>query len=322
MSKRLFLWMTAVMLIGIGMRPPVPWAATVDRIVAVVNGEIITASDLSVAAAQARIGLLGLSSDGTVSRPSPSDRKVLERLIDQKLQLQTAQKKGIVVEPGEVDKAIDDVKQKNGIASNSALEKALKEENSSLGQYREGLKEQIMILKLVNREVKSGVVLSDEEIRAYYERHSDRFVNPTRYHLHEIFIPVAAADAVQTAEQTARNAAEQLRNGAEFQTLVRQYSSGPGVDKNGDLGSLRADQMLPEIRQAIEPLGPGEFSPPVRTASGIHIFRLDEIQPSKPRPIEEVKGEIQELLFQEQSAELYEKWLKDLRAAAQVEIKY
>jgi peptidyl-prolyl cis-trans isomerase SurA len=322
MNKPRFLWMVAVMLIGVGMRPAVTWTATVDRIVAVVNGEIITASDLDTASAQARIGLLGLSSDRTVPRQAPSNREVLERLIDQKLQLQTAQKKGIVVEPGEVEKAIEDVKQKNGIASDSALEKALQEDNSNLGQYKDGLKEQIMILKLVNREVKSGVVLSDEQIRSYYEKHSDRFVNPTRYHLHQIFIPVAAADSVQTAEQTARKAADQLRNGADFQTVVRRYSSGPEVDHNGDLGTMRADHMLPEIRQAIEPLRPGEFSPPVRTAAGIHIFRLDEIQSSKPRPIEEVKGEIQELLFQEQSAELYEKWLKDLRAAAQVEIKY
>lgn len=322
MTKQRLFSVIATLLIGLWIQPTFTAATTVDRIVAIVNGEIIAASDLNSAAAQARIGLLGLSSDGTVSHHSPSDRDVLERLIDQKLQLQTAQKKGIIVEPGEVDKAIEDVKQKNGIASDSALEKALQEENSNLGQYKDGLKEQIMILKLVNREVKSGVVLSDEEIRSYYEKHSDRFITPMRYHLHQIFIPTPEADSVPTAEQTAQNTEEQLKNGADFQTLVRRYSSGPEVDIHGDLGTLRADDMLPEIRQAIEPLKPGEFSPPVRTAAGIHIFRLDEIQSPEPRPIEEVKGEIQELLFQEQSAALYEKWLKDLRAAAQVEIKY
>jgi len=322
MNRRLILALIALTLSGFWIHPPSGRAATVDRIVAVVNGEIITFSDLQSASAQARMGLLSLSADGTISHPPSSEHEILEQLINQKLQLQLARKKGIFVGPEEVDRAVADVKQKNGMATDSALQKALQEEHADLDQYKSGLKDQITILKLVNREVKSGVVLSEEELRSYYEEHPERFLTPMQYRLHQIFISIPDPGSAQTAEQTARNVADQLKTGADFQTLLKRYSSGPEGKGNGDLGLLRADQMLPEIRRAIEPLKPGEFSGPVKTAAGLHIFRLDEIQPPKPRAFEEVKSEIQERLFQEQSADLYEKWLKDLRSSAQVDIKF
>jgi len=321
MNNRLRRIAILVLLFTGGVQPSYSNAATVDRIAAIVNGEIITTSDLQSAAARARLGLLTLAPDGTASRGTVSEQEVLEQLIDQKLQLQLARKKGITVEPDEIEKAVEDVKQKNGLATDTALQKVLQEEHSSLDQYKSGLKDQILILKLVNREVRSGVILSDQDIRAYYEEHPERFRTPAQYHLHQIFIPLSKSDP-SAFDQTVRNAADQLKSGADFQTLVKQYSEGSGSNSDGDLGNLKADQMLPEVRQAIERLKPGEVSEPIKTALGAHIFRLDEILPPKARPIEEVKPEIQELLFQERSAEMYEKWLKDLRASAQVDVKY
>ncbi|MEK6684122.1 MAG: peptidyl-prolyl cis-trans isomerase [Nitrospirota bacterium] len=322
MTKRLAFTALVMLLPTLWIQPPTGGAATLDRIVAVVNGEIITFSDLQSAAAQARLGLLSLSSDGMISHLPSSAPEILEPLINQRLQLQMARKRGITVGPEEVEKAVEDVKQKNGMATDAALKKALQETQADLDQYKNGLKDQIMILKLVNREVKSGVVLSEEEMRSYYEEQADRFLTPMQYRLRQIFIPIPGPGPAKTEEQTARSVADQLKSGADFQAMVKRYSGGPEANNNGDLGTVRADHMLPEIRQAIEPLKPGEFSGPVKTAAGIHIFRLDEIQPPKPRAFEEVKGEIREQLFFERSAELYEKWLKDLRARAQVEIKF
>ncbi|HTN42413.1 MAG TPA: peptidyl-prolyl cis-trans isomerase [Nitrospiria bacterium] len=322
MTKRLRHLIVCFFFLAAGVQPSFGTTAPVDRIAAIVNGEIITASDLQSAAARARLGLLALTPDGTPSRTPPSEQQLLGQLIEQKLQLQLAQKRGITVEPEEIQKAVDDVKQKNGMPNDAALQKALEEEHSSLEQYKKGLQDQIMILKLVNREVKSGVLLSDQDIRAYYEEHPGLFRTPMEYHLHQIFIPVSKFDTSSTFDQTVRNVADQLKSGADFQALVQQYSEGPDRNANGDLGNLKAEQMLPEMRQAIEHLKPGEVSEPVKTATGAHIFRLDEIIPPQTRPIAEVKPEIQERLYQERSAELYEKWLNDLRASAQVEIKY
>ncbi|MBI3609075.1 MAG: peptidyl-prolyl cis-trans isomerase [Nitrospirae bacterium] len=319
MSKRLPLAVIAMLLPALWIQPPTGEASTVDRIVAVVNGEIITSSDLQSAAAHA--DLTGAPM-GKLPRKPLSERETLEQLIDKKLQLQTARKKGITVEPDEIEKALDDVKQRNGLATDAALQKALEEERTTPDRYRETLQDQIMILKLINREVKSSIVLSEDDIRSYYEDSADRFQTPVLYHLRQIFLPATGPESAAVADRAARRLADQLKSGAEFQALVKQSSSGPEVKDGGDLGLLRKDQMLPEIRQAIERLSPGEFSEPVKTPAGIHLFRLDEIKPSRRRPMEEVRAEIQDRLFQERSAELYEKWLSGLRATAQVEIKF
>lgn len=324
MDKRQSVIPIAALFLTALTHPMMTHAATIDRIVAVVNGEIITSSELQWAVNQAKLGLLTPIPDPhqDISQEGPSDREALRQLIDKKLQLQWARKRGITVGPEEVERALEDVKQRNGILSDTALQTTLKKEHLNLDQYREELKDQMMILKLVNREVKAGVVLSNEEVRSYYQEQSNRFLSPPEYHLHQIFLPIPKPQVAQTVYQTAKVLVARLKSGADFQAIVQEYSDGPDAKNGGDLGHLRKDQLLPEIQRAIEHLEPGGISEPVRTPAGIHIFRLDELKRAHPRPFEEVKDEIQVLLFQERSVELYEQWLKDLRATAQVEIKF
>lgn len=296
--------------------------ATVDQIIAVVNGEIITSSDLRSAAQQAKMGLLGPLPDLKVPYADQGEGGILAQLIDTKLQMQLARKRGITVGSDEIQRALDDVKQKNGIPSDAALDSLLREDRFDLASYKEVLRDQITILKLINREVRAGVVLSDEEVRTYYQEQLDRRVAPKEYHLRQILLPVPSPDRADTVQQAAEAVISQLRSGADFPDMARRYSSGPESKLGGDLGNLSIDQMRPEVREAIEPLQPGEISGPVRTSAGYHIFRLEELRPSQPRPFDEIKGEMQAALFRERAAELYEKWLKDLRSAAQVEIKF
>ena len=289
----------------------------VDRIIAVVNGEIITASELDAAAAHSKLGLFSLSPD----LEADSVQSVLEQLILQKIQIQLARRQGISTDSEELNRALEDVKRKTGTATDRALEEALQKEHLTLDRYRELLRDQIAILKLINREVKAGVVLGEEEIKAYYERHPDRFLTPVEYHLRQIFLPFAPPNTPEAVQARAQELERRLQEGADFQTLLQQTAVS-NAQKSGDLGFMKPEHMLPEIRQAVLPLKTGEFSAPVRTESGIHIFRVEEVRASRPLPLESVRSEIQAILYQERSEELYERWLKDLRSSAQVEIKY
>ena len=295
-------------------------AAGVDRIVAIVNGEIITGSELQAAVEQSGLGLFDLSPD--LGSDSGAGRNVLEQLILQKIQLQLARKQSISTNPEEVLRALEDVKRKNGLATDSALEKSLQKENLTLDRYRELLRDQITILKLINREVKAGVVLGEVEINAYYVRHADRYLTPTEYHLRQIFLPFAPPNTPDVVQARAHELERRLQEGADFQALLQQHSATPDTQKGGDLGYMKAEHMLPEIRQAVLSLKPGEISGPVRTETGIHIFRVEEIRPSQPLPLDKVRGDIQSILYQERSEELYERWLKELRNTAQVDIKF
>ncbi|HSG04976.1 MAG TPA: SurA N-terminal domain-containing protein, partial [Nitrospiria bacterium] len=132
--------------------PAATMGRTVDRIIAIVNGEALTYSELDMAVRQARIGLLGFSPDESDLEGELFERNVLSRLIDQTIQLQMARKGGISVEPREIDLALEDVMKNNGMTSNDQLKAAIGKEGLTLDQYRESLREQISIIKLMNRE--------------------------------------------------------------------------------------------------------------------------------------------------------------------------
>lgn len=321
MDRKRFFSLTVALWLAVSFGPLDVLADRIDRIVAVVNGEIITSSELQKAIDRTRPELSGPAGPG-LGRTDPTDPNVLGRLIDQKLQLQLARKRGITVEPDEIRMAIADVKRRNQIPSDAALDRVLENENSSLLQYTKEVQDQIMILKIINREVKASVVLSDADIRSYYREHPDRFMSPERFHLRQIILPVPRPEMTETVYQTALGVVAQLEGGAHFDGMVEKYSAETGVSDSGDLGRIRKDHMLPEIRTAVEDLRPGEVSRPVKTSAGVHIFRLEEVTPAQPRALDEVENEIRSILFQERVADLYEKWLKDLRATAQVEIKF
>ena len=297
-------------------------ARTIDRIVAVVNGEIITDSELQEAIRQSGLGLLGPALDQDIPQEDLLERNILGQMINKRIQLQLAQKMGITVTSEEIQRAIEDIKRRNGIRSDRALEAILEKELSNLEEYMELLEDQIRILKLINREVKSAIVFGDKEIRSYYDKHSDRYQTPPAYHLRQIILPVTKNQDPETVMQAGRDLIVRIKNGDDFQSLAKKVSSGANAKRGGDLGHILKGQIRPEILRAVEHLAPGEISEPVQTATGVHIFQLADLKASHGRPLEEVREDILTVLFRERSRQFYTQWVKDLRATSQVEIKF
>jgi len=304
-------------------------AVVLDRIVAIVNGEVITFSELKEAMTRMQLGLPDLGTAVNTKAeslrspvPHPPEREALNRLIERKLQLQLAQRRGITVESEEVEEALEEIKKRNGISTDEALEKALLADRSNLDQYKSDLREQLLILKLANREVKSGILLNEEELREYYQNYLDRYSLPDEIHLRQILLRIPQPELKEVVWQKAQEMVAQLRAGTDFKSLARQESSGPEAKEEGDLGFVKKGQVLPLVEQAISGLAPSEVSDPVITSAGVHIFYVEEVKTGQIRPFEEVKQQIRESLFQERSAKSYSEWLQNLRDAAQVEIRF
>lgn len=308
-----FILLTGLVLPGVSM------GRTLDRIIAVVNGEALTYSELSRAVSQARIGLLGFSPEETEMEGELFERNVLSRLIDQTIQLQMARRAGISVKAREVDMALEDVKKSNRLTTNDQLKLVLMEEGLTLEEYRESLREQISIIKLMNREVRSGVVLGQREIKNYYEDHKNKFKLSESYHLRQILFP---PDSYEDPAVTAAEAHSKLDSGTPFDEVVKDYSKGPNAASGGDLGSIEKDLLQPQVRKAVENLNPGEFSETIKTTAGYHIFLLEGYSGSEPAPFDTVKDQVRNLLYRERTQTLYEAWLKNIRAISQVEVKY
>jgi peptidyl-prolyl cis-trans isomerase SurA len=297
----------------------------IDRIVAVVNGEVITLSEMDEAKARNRLHLdipdpVRVSS--TDSDPAPTDREILNRLIDQKLQVQMARKNGIEVEPSEVDKLLAEIRNNGRYYTETDLQEALGREQLSLDRYRKDVENEIMILKLANREIKSGIFIDQKELRVYYDDHQDRFRMPDSVHLRQILLRVQNEEQEPEVMEKARQLVARIRAGEDFQMLAKGFSEGPDAKDGGDLGFLEKDHLLPAVSQALNGLEAGGLTDPVRTAVGVQIFRVEELTEGKFKPFESVEDEIRDTLYQEQALRRYEAWLQTIRNSAQVEIKF
>ncbi len=293
-------------------------AAPMDRIVAIVNGRVITRSELDEAIAKRRANLFEVGDGGPVAAAAGEvEKQALNDLIDRRIQLQLAEKRGLSVDPDELERAEKDIRSRNGIPSEEALAALLKQQGLSLKQYREDLRQQILTIKLANRDVKSGIILSTEEMRAFYRDHPDRFALPDEVHLTQVLFPAARPAEFAAARTAATTIAARARAGAALEELARQGAS----PMPSDLGFVKKGHMLSYVEAAVTGLKPGQISEPVQTPAGVQLFRLESLRTGQVRPYDEVESEIREALYQERSRALFGAWLRDLRDKAQVEVK-
>ena len=298
----------------------------VDRIVAVVNGEIIALSEVqeSIKRMQLQPDLptgLSKNSGGGKATTVSLERETLNNLIERKVQLQMAHKKGITVDPKEVDQLLRDTRNQKGLHSDSAFQKALAKENLTLESYKKDLEIEIMILKLINREIKSGILLDEKEVQDYYNNHMEEYMLPDEFHLRQFRFTIPRPELRETVLKEARLLVEKIRAGADFNQISMKDLPTAKGGSSSDLGFLEKGQMRPEVEEAVHGLSPGEVSNPVETPSGIHIFFLEEVKTLQFRSYGEMKTLIRDKIFEEKAAQRYKKWLQDIRNMAQVEIK-
>jgi peptidyl-prolyl cis-trans isomerase SurA len=297
----------------------------IDRVLAVVNGEVITLSELNEAKARFRLHLEipdPIRMNSTDSDPVPGDRELLNRLIEQKLQLQLARKNGIQAETSEVDGLLEEIRRNGRYYTEGDLREALRKEQISVDRYRKNIENDIVILKLANREIKSGIFIDQEELKSYYEKNSDRFRLPDKVRLRQILLLVPSPDREQEIQEKAGEFAARIRNGADFQSLAETYSQGPNAKDGGELGFLETAHLLPAVTQALKGVEAGGVTGPVRTTAGVQIFQVEEISAGQVQPFESVEDAIRDALYQEKAARRYEEWVQNLWNSGQVEVKF
>jgi parvulin-like peptidyl-prolyl isomerase len=286
-------------------------AHVTDRIVAVVNNELITLSELKseIASEERRLEEQYRGAE-LKRRLRQIEFMGLTRMIERKLQIQLAKKKGVDITDEEVKRAMQEL-QRQG-------EKV--DENDP--NDKKTIKEQLTLLRVVEREVRSGIMVSEQDMRRYYEGHQSRFSLPEEYRLSQILVLSKASET--KAETRARVEAihAALKQGGNFADLALKYSDGHESTRGGSLGVVRQGELLPAIEQAVASLQPGQISEPVESSQGFHIIRLDEKKPSQFRPFAEVKNEIKGLVYQQKSEDVYQLWMADLKNKAFIEVKF
>ena len=299
-------------------------AEIVDRIVAVVNDDIITLFELNRAIKpyEDKIHALGYSEEKERRMLFKVREGVLNQLIDKKIEDQQIKRSNIKISEEQIDQTIERIKEKN-FFTDEDLRLALAKDGLTIEAYRNKIKEEILRTRLISLEVKSKIVITEEDIAAYYEKHLDMYGGKQKYHLRNILIIIPTfADENEKFEIRAKidEILNELNAGESFETMARDYSESSTAPEGGDLGLFELDSLSPQLQKTIKGMKSGEFTPVLETDQGYQIFFLQEILKTPGKSLEDVSPEIQRILFEENADKKYQEWIEGLRKQSAIKI--
>jgi peptidyl-prolyl cis-trans isomerase SurA len=318
----LFICLVAVLVTGSHGYAQQP--VVVDRIVAVVNNDIITLFDLERALRPFAQNIKALRYPPEKARQMLFQvrKDMLNQLIDAKLADQEIKRNQIAVSEQEINGTIERLKESRSF-TDEQLREGLSQQGMTMEEYRKQIKEQILRSKLINREVKSKIVITKEDINAYYDSHQEKYAGEKKYHLWNIFIKlpvdVGAAEKISASRQM-QSIHDRLVQGASFETLVQELAESNGPVHGADLGLFRLRELSRQLLAAVKQIKAGEFSAVLDTDFGYQIIFIQKIQETPPEPIEEVESQISQLLYNEFVDNKYQEWLEALRSQAVIKI--
>ncbi|MBK8010369.1 MAG: peptidylprolyl isomerase [Deltaproteobacteria bacterium] len=294
-----------------------PSRVLLDRIVAVVNDDVILASELESAAAPFR------ADDDSPQKAKALDKDILEQLIYERLLGQQIKEAKIDASDEEVDRAIEDILKQNNITLDD-LKAAVKARGRTMGQYKEDIKSQLVRLKIVDMKVRSKVSISDAEIEAEFTRRFGDEKPEALLQIRHIFLRYgdnpSASDRARVLK-AATKAYERVKAGEDFAEVAKEVSQGPTAASGGDLGELTESGLLPELARALKGLEVGRFTEPVVTSNGVHIVRLDGRRPGVRRKFEAERNKIYQELYQREVERQMKVWLDEVRAESAIELR-
>lgn len=245
----------------------------VDRIVAVVNNEVITALELRERVNQAT---RQLQRQGVELPPAGVlERQLLEQLIVEHAQLQLARDSSLRIDDATLDRAIASIAQNNRIDTEE-LRRRLEADGVSWEQFRKQIRTEMLISRLREREVNSRVAVTDAEINNFLNNNPDA-LSGEEYLVEHILLRApegATPQQIEALRAKAEAVMTRLRSGEDFARVAAATSDAPDAINGGSLGWRQRDRLPALFAEAARQLQPGEITPPLRSAAGVHILKL------------------------------------------------
>ena len=298
--------------------------AVVDRIVAIVNDDIVTLSEVDEVfdPYAEKIRAYGYSPDKEKEMLYGAREEIVNQLVEKKLADQEIIKAGIIVDNAEVDKAIERIK-KRSYWTDEDLRENLARDGLTVEQYQLRMKKQIQRARLLDYKVKSKIIITNEDIAAYYQKHPEEYSGIVKYHLRNIimqFSSYADDEEKRAVYQRMQLVYDRLKQGESFTMLARMYSESSLAKSGGDLGLFQLSDLSEQIQQAVKDLKAEQFSDIVYTDSGYQIFFLEKIVTVPGKTLEEASPEIEEKLYEEMLNSALKSWIDDLKKEAHIKI--
>jgi len=297
----------------------------IDGVVALVNDEPVTFSEVRESVSEG-MGIPVGDADALL-REERDPRSVLrwiEALVDSVLVRKELEKQGQPVAEGEIDRAVDSVRNANAM-SEAQFTELLGKEGLSLPAYRRRIRWQMERGAIVRARKFKEVTVTESEVRDYFRENGERFLVGAQVRLETLFFPIApregSGEDVAQARIAVQQAAEAVRAGqtfAEAHTLARK--TFPGVELH-DADFVPTEDLLPELQREVRRLRSGESSPPFFTETGAYLLRVVERRGGTPGEFSAVKGALTEELTDRRSEKAYADLLAELRRSASIDVR-
>ena len=256
---------------------------SVQRIAAIVNDELITAYDLE---SRIRLVIFSTRLPNTVDTRRRISSQVLRTLIDERLQMQEAKRRNISVSRRDLQRAKETIEKQNRLPK-GGLEQVMKQNGIPLESINEQLRTGIAWSKLIGRRLRPRITIGEDEIDESLERIRSR-QGQAEYRLSEILLTVDSPDQEANIRRTAERITDQVKKGARFNAIARQFSQSATAAVGGDLGWQHESELDDTLRQVVGKMGKGSMTSPIKTVAGYRILLLRDVRKiaqSEAKPI-------------------------------------
>ena len=306
------------------VKPPAPWvllvaplvgaslvfAETVNRIIAVVNDDVITEADVD----DHLNSLLEQQDAGTNPNPGDLRQAVLRRLIEQRLILQEAKREGIEVNTDEIAERLEEMKKR--FDSEEAFQQELAASGLSKESLKEQIRDQLMMQRVIDKKVRSAIVVSPQEIAKELDTHPELAKSGDRVRASHLLVRVNEKRSEAHARALIEQINRELAQGADFSQLAKRYSEDSHAAEGGMMGWVAQGELMPELDAALFSLKAGERSGPIQTRLGFHLVRAEERRTASVLSLMEANHTIYQQLYQKKFQDAFQRWLADLMQRA------
>ena len=286
---------------------------TLDRVLAVVNGEVVTLSDY---------GRFIARTDQTAEKERVSEQ-YLKTLVEERLILQEAKRKGYDATEEEVSQNIVGYLAQAGIQEKE-FEKIIAAENLSMSNYRNLLKENIISLKCIEKEVNARVIVSSSDLSRYYEKHRTRFMeSPDKVLVMAIVMKLNSGPSLTEITDLKIRALKvyaEIKNGEQFERQVLKYADESMKRTGGILGEFEKGALFPVLDEKIFSMKEAEVSEPIWIKDSVYILKIAKRIEAVYTPLDKVKDELYAKAYEEKREEAFSVWMKRLWESSSVKI--
>ncbi len=290
----------------------------IDRILVRVNGEAILYSEFDAVFSVQLAAIEGRVSPEELEAQLPQLRMAqLAGMIDELMVQQRAGDLGITADANDIDRALANLMEANGITSQEQLEQLLAADGMSLAELRESIRDNLIRSRLLYDQVQRQLFVSEREIVDYYETNMNDFTQPAQVMFQQVIFMFQEGSANEEMLRVAQAAVAELRGGVSVSAVAGKYE-GAQLVAGGDWVPI--EDLQPSIAAAVEGMMPNTYSDPIEGRFGYHVIQLMDLREEVIQPLEDVEMEIRNILTQRKSADRLEDYVSELRAISHLEV--